>query len=154
MAYTCPECGHKDKPSQDKYYKKTNTIRPNCRLCNPTFKQKTRKRWNHFLVSAFSSMPMGYTPLASLPYIPVVILLAVAAMFIAPNDVAYFVGFICIILSYLCNVRIAQKVADVLRYRLLRGLRIRWIIVIYYTPLFALILSAVVGWLAIGVDKS
>ncbi|MXR67093.1 hypothetical protein GNT65_00105 [Shewanella sp. JBTF-M18] len=135
MAWTCPQCGWKDKPSHHKYYASKGLTRPSCEACNPSFKQRLPGLRRDLIIGAFSNSYMGYGPLASLPYIPLVMLLPVTVLFWVHGTVASVLSLLLFIAGWFANTYIATRVGESIRHRLLGGSSIFALVIGYYAPL-------------------
>jgi len=148
MAFTCPKCGWKHKASQEKYAQSRGLSQPVCEDCNPSLKQKISAMRKAFIISAFSDSYMGYGPLASIPYVPLVLLFSAAMAYVTQGAMAVFLSIFCLLAGYVSNSCIATKVGDSIRYRLLRGQPICFIILGYYAPLILIMIGSVIFWWA------
>ncbi|QYJ84038.1 hypothetical protein [Shewanella aegiceratis] len=144
MAWTCPQCGWKDKPSQHKYYASKGLARPCCEVCNPSFKQRLPGLRRDLIIGAFSNTYMGYGPLASLPYIPLVMLLPVTILFWVHGTAAIVLSLLLFITGWLSNTYIATKVGELIRHRLQRGRSIYGLVLGYYAPLLLVLVAALI----------
>ncbi|MBF4326619.1 hypothetical protein EAY16_14670, partial [Vibrio anguillarum] len=112
MAYTCPKCGWKHKPSQEKYYRSKGLVKPICEDCNPSLKQKLNRMLRVSIVNLFSNTYMGYGPFASIPYIPVVLLIPAGLMYFSQGGVANVMSVLCFLIGWVANSYVATKVGD------------------------------------------
>lgn len=149
MAYTCPKCGWKHKPSQERYYRAKGLEKPICEDCNPSLKQKLASIRKVSIVNAFSNTYMGYGPLASIPYTPVILLIPAGLTYFFQGGVANILSFLCFLLGWVGNYYVATKVGDKLRIRLFRGEPVCLIILGYYTPLLLIVIGVVIAFLTI-----
>ena len=147
MAYTCSKCGWKHKPSHERYYQSRGLSQPNCVECNPSSSQQMRKRYVAFVVGSFSNTYMGYVPLASIPYIPVIMLLSVVAAIISPQKLSVPLSFLCFIAGYIAIGYSARKAGKRISLRLAQGQSVVKIVLGYYVPLcFTLIVCVALWW--------
>ncbi|QYK14551.1 hypothetical protein K0I63_08750 [Shewanella rhizosphaerae] len=144
MAWTCHQCGWKDKSSQHKYYASKGLARPSCEVCNPSFKQRLPGLWRDLIIGSFSNTYMGYGPLASLPYIPLVMLLPVTVLFWVHGTAAIVLSLLLFIAGWLSNAYIATKVGELIRQRLQRGRSIYGLVLGYYAPLLLVLVAALI----------
>ncbi|ASW82851.1 hypothetical protein EAY27_20670 [Vibrio anguillarum] len=147
MAYTCPKCGWKHKPSQEKYYRSKGLVKPICEDCNPSLKQKLNRMLRVSIVNLFSNTYMGYGPFASIPYIPVVLLIPAGLMYFSQGGVANVMSVLCFLIGWVANSYVATKVGDKLRVRLFRGKSVCLIIFGYYTPLLLIVIGVGIVYL-------
>ena len=143
MAYTCAKCGWKHKVSQRKYYQSRGLTRPICEDCNPSMSQKVKRAHKAFLVDAFSTFYMGYGPLASIPYVPIIMLLSVLVAYVSSQKIQLLTSFVFFLVGYVANLHIATEVGDKIRRRLIEGRSVRTILVVYYSPLAAFICGSI-----------
>ncbi len=87
---------------------------------------------------------MGYGPLASLPYIPLVMLLPVTVLFWVHGTMAIMFSLLLFITGWLSNAYIATKVGELIRQRLQRGSSIYGLVLGYYAPLFLMLVLVLV----------
>lgn len=141
MAYTCPKCGWKHKPSQEKYCSSKGLGKTICEDCNPSLKQKLNSILRVSIVNSFSNTYMGYGPLASIPYVPVVLLIPTGLMYFFQGGMANVMSVLCFLIGWVSNSYVATKVGDKLRARLFRGKSVCLIVFGYYTPLFLIVIG-------------
>lgn len=146
MAYTCPKCGWKHKPSQEKYYSSKRLKKPRCEDCNPSLKQKLDRMLKVSIVNSFSNTYMGYGPLASIPYIPVVLLIPSVLIYFFQGSLANIISFLCFLVVWVGNSYVASKVGDKLRARIFRGESVCLIIFGYYTPLLLIVIGVGIAY--------
>ncbi len=146
MAYTCPKCGWKHKPSQEKYYSSKGLKKPTCEDCNPSLKQKLDRMLKVSIVNSFSNTYMGYGPLASIPYIPVVLLIPSGLTYFLQGSLANIISFLFFLVGWVGNSYVASKVGDKLSDRLLRGEPVRLIIFGYYAPLLLIVIGVGIAY--------
>lgn len=146
MAYTCPKCGWKHKPSQEKYYQSRGLPKPTCIDCNPSFSQKVKKRYVAFVIGSFTNTYIGYGPLASIPYFPVLFLLSIGVAFASSQALSIVLSFIFFITGYIGCAIITQYVGEKIGQRLARDQPIFKLVIAYYLPLFVIVLGAAIFW--------
>lgn len=150
MAYTCPKCGWKHKPSQEKYYSSKGLERPKCKDCNPSLKQNLNRMLRISLINSFSNTYMGYGPLASIPYIPVLMLIPAGVMHFFQGSIASVISILCFLIGWVSNSYVATKVSDQLSARLHRGKPVCFIIFGYYAPLLFIAIGAGIAYHMMG----
>ncbi len=90
---------------------------------------------------------MGYGPLASIPYTPVVLLIPAVLMFFFQSGVANILSILCFLVGWVGNSYMATKVGDKVKARLFRGESVSLIVFGYYTPLFLIIIGVGIAYL-------
>lgn len=147
MAYTCPKCGWKHKPSQEKYYQSRGLTQPSCIDCNPTLSQKARKVFFSGLHGSFSNTYMGRGPIASIFYLPVLMLLSVSVAFISPKKLEIIFSFLFFVGSYVATGVITQRVGDIIGKRIIAGKPVSKIVLAYYCPLILIAIACIALWI-------
>ena len=153
MAYTCPKCGWKHKPSQDNYYRVKGLAKPICEDCNPSTRQRVSALIKAMVIGAFSNTYMGFGPLASIAYLPVVMLLPAPVFFVFQESAANLLGLLLFLAAWLVNTNIATRVGDSIRHRLLRGRPIVGLVLAYYAPLGLLLVGGFIFCAVFGHER-
>lgn len=144
MAYTCPKCGWKHKPSQEKYYKTRGWKQPTCEDCNPSRAHKLKNLQKRFIINSFSTTYIGYGPLASVPYIPLVMLLPISVLYFSQGVMANILSFVVFLVGFLVNANVAVKVGDKLHRKLIRGEPVYLTLLGYYSPFFIFVIAVII----------
>lgn len=146
MGYACAKCGWKDKPSHERYYRSRGLSQPNCIDCNPSAAQKRQKRYVDFVVGLFSKTYLGYVPLASIPYLPLVMLLTVAIALIVPAKLNIILSLLAWIGGYITVGYSAVNAGKRIKIRLDKGQSVAKVIFGYYFPLIVVVIVCAALW--------
>ncbi len=137
MTYKCFTCGWSDKPSHKKYYQKKGLCRPVCNVCNPPLPQKIRNRVYRFISWSFSYGPR-VAPLATFPYLPLVLIVTALSIDFAPKNLADLIGIIVFLTSYICIGLASMKVGDLISAKIIRGESFAKLVLLFYLPLIVI----------------
>lgn len=146
MAYTCPKCGWKHKPSQEKYYQSRGLTKPTCIDCNPSRSQRARKMFLSGLHASFSNTYTGGGPIASILYLPVLMVLSALVAFISPKKLEIIFCILFFIGSYVATGAITQRVGDIIGKRIVEGKSVSKIVLAYYCPLILITITCIALW--------